>query len=196
MKQAQVHTSWLSPGCLPPRLAGRGDGEGGDGSAFSTTRARGREERSPGLPGVLPAPPAPCPVCPCCHLPWLTEREEETSLFDPTSLENIPESPWCRSLPPVPVQVSSFPSLSCMLPHPAQQTLSSWDSGQGLSFPLKTTLFQAPVPAGSSVFLSPPVKGVYSSTGAGRCSQGTLGLRSRISQHPLPSCCPGHDVVT
>lgn len=126
----------------------REDGEGRDGSALSTTRrAQGREERSPGLLGVLPAPPTPCPVCPGCHLPWLTEREEETSLFDPTSLENIPGCPWCGNLPPVSVQVSSFPSLYCMLPHPAQQTLSSWDSGQGLSFPLKTTLFQAPAQA-------------------------------------------------
>ena len=165
-------------------------------------RAQGREERSPGLLGVLPAPPTPCPVCPCCHLPWLTEREEETSLFDPTSLENTPGCPWCGNLPPVPVQVLSFHSVYCMLPHPAQQTLSSWDSGQGLSFPLKTTLFQAaaqahqPCACWPLCLLQPPVKGLHSSTGAGRRSQGTLGLRSGISQHPLPSCCPGHDLVT
>lgn len=107
----------------------------------------GQTGGSPGLLGVLPTPLTLCPVHPCCHLPWLTDREEETSLCDPTSLENIPECPWCRNLPPVPVQVSSFPSASCMLPHPAQQTLGSWDSGQGLSFPLKATLFQAPAQA-------------------------------------------------
>lgn len=100
---------------------GREDGEGRDGSALSTMRrAQGREERSPGLLGILPAPPTPCPLCPCCHLPWLTEREEETSLFDPTSLENIPGCPWCRNLPPVPVQVLSFHSAS---PSPANTQL-------------------------------------------------------------------------